>query len=98
MERENWGSGGHCMDRGDVRSRFTHLSSITSFEWPGGDRPPSATLFKGKTEVCLKLVDRAKAPRKMLIQYQEFGSYREVDLLEYLDWAVPWAKSAEDSI
>ena len=86
------------------KERFTHFTSVSSFKWPFGDSPPpSATLFKGKTSSTLAGITRkpnkdVTLPRAMLLQFQECGSYREEDVVEFLEWALPVCERPQESI
>ena len=84
-----------------TRQRYTILTSVPSWGHEDPDLPPKvALLFKaapnGPVIKKLRTSDRLKSWMK--VQVQENGSYRSEDVVEALDWMLPNAKNAMESI
>ena len=79
-----------------TRSRYTICTIVQSWRRARGEPPKVAVLFKGKRGS--KLADGISAPHWMLIQFQEKGSYRSEDVVDFLEWALPEARTSEESV
>ena len=76
--------------------RYT-INTVVRTGRKAGDEPPKvAVLFKAASGKILK--ERISSPDWMLLQFQERGSYRTEDVVEFLDWALPQAHSSEESV
>ena len=66
------------------------------------DEPPPkcCVMFKGMPDGTILPGLRANnpSPEFMMVQVQEYGSYRTEDVVETLDWALPNAESSKESI
>ena len=75
-------------------------------EEPGSQPPPAkpqipnfAIMFKGaKDGKIIKDLRVADRPDFLLIQVQEYGSYRSEDVVEALDWMLPRANNSRESM
>ena len=85
-------------DHVGIRQRYTICTFVQS--WPTGDSivPPVAVMFKGSSGAGGTIRDDLERPEWMLLQVQEKGSYRLEDVLAVLEWTLPQAHSAADSI
>ena len=80
-----------------TRERYSLLTGVQS--WPG--EPKWGVCFRGAQEggkilPALKLA--FECPEFMYLQVQEKGSYRDTDIAEFLEWALPIADKPEESI
>ena len=79
------------------RSRFTAMTRCT---WP---EPPSdgkelAILFKaGGKDPGARIREDLKPPRGVLLQFQERGSYREENVVTYLEWILDRSRMGPDT-
>ena len=84
-----------------TRQRYSILTSVPSWGHGGADLPPKvAILFKAKPNGAVIKDLRASTRLKpwMKVQVQENGSYRSEDVVEALDWMLPNASNATESI
>ena len=84
-----------------TRQRYTIFTSVPSWGHGGEDNPPKmAVLFKATPHgtVIKGLLESDRAPPWMKVQVQENGSYRSGDVVEALEWMLPDAKTAAESI
>jgi len=80
---------------------MTVSDSATKFSTTNDSDPPHVfVLFKGKPNgrIIQKLLELPDIPDWLHIQVQECGSYREEDVLEFLEKVLPVAESSEQSI
>jgi hypothetical protein len=84
---------------GNNRQRYTLFTSVSS--WHREDDPPKMeVLFKATPHgtVIKGLLESDRVPPLMKVQVQENGSYRSGDVVEALEWMLPDAKTAAESI
>ena len=84
-----------------TRQRYTIFTGVPSWGHGGKDNPPKmAVLFKATPHgtVIKGLLESDRAPPWMKVQVQENGSYRSGDVVEALEWMLPDAKTAAESI
>ena len=84
-----------------TRQRYSILTSVPSWGHGHADLPPKvAILFKAMPNGAVIKDLRASTRLKpwMKVQVQENGSYRSEDVVEALDWMLPNASNATESI
>ena len=86
---------------GNNRQRYTLFTTVPSWGHGGEDDPPKMeVLFKATPHgtVIKGLLESDRVPPLMKVQVQENGSYRSGDVVEALEWMLPDAKTAAESI
>jgi hypothetical protein len=86
---------------GNNRQRYTIFTSVPSWGHGGEDDPPKMeVLFKATPHgtVIKGLLESDRVPPWMKVQVQENGSSRSGDVVEALEWMLPDAKTAAESI
>ena len=89
-------------DHHGTRQRYTVMTTVQSWPRPfdattGGLTPPKmAVLFKADSGSRIR--KGMMVPPWLLLQFQERGSYRTEDVLQFLDWALEPAACPQESI
>ena len=67
------------------RTRYTICTCVQSWASSQDELPPVAVLFKGskKGHIVAQLKEAHDIPDWMLLQTQEYGSYRSEDMLDF---------------
>ena len=84
-----------------TRQRYTIMTTVPSWGHEDEDAPPKvAVLFKGARggRIRAGVLAEFDCPQWMMIQVQENGSYRSEDVAAFLEFVLPDAASAEESI
>ena len=83
-------------DHHGTRQRYTIMSTVQSWTVDGGAVPRIAVLFKADSGE--RVLSGLSPPPWLLLQTQERGSYRTEDVVAFLEWTLPRATRAEESI
>ena len=78
-----------------TRERYTIMTGVQS--WPG--KPKWGMSFKGAPKGQIyKDLQKFHSPDWLRLCTQECGSYRDSDILDFLEWALPDARTSDESI
>ena len=85
-------------DHVGIRQRYTICTFVQSWPSSADDPPRCAVLFKGSSGPAGTILHGIDRPEWLLPQCQEKGSYRTEDVLAVLEWSLPQANDASESI